>query len=186
MIDDMCMSKKLLVIGLIISAMLSGTGLLVIAAQAVPMTDQQVELIRNNCTSTKNTLNQLHSSDALLRVNVGQIYESMLTKLMERFNSRVTNSSLSNAGLATVSTSYGLLLDTFRADYMTYEKQLTSAINIDCSQQPAAFYDAVALARVEREQMHVDVINLDQSLGQYQLALAQFMKDNQAKLEGAQ
>lgn len=154
------------------------------SAQSVPMTDQQIEQIRNSCSSTKNTLNQLHSSDALLRVNRGQIYESMSTKLMDKFNGRVANNGLNNSNLLSVTGSYNVALDAFRNDYITYEQQLTSAINIDCSKQPVAFYDAIALARVGRDQVHVDVVKLNQLIDQYQLAIDQFGKDYQANSAG--
>lgn len=178
----MIISKKLLVTGLVFAVVLGGS--LTVAAQGTPMTDQQIELIRNSCVSTKNTLNQLHSSDALLRVNRGQIYESMATKLMEKFNSRVSGNRFNNTGLVSVTNSYKSMLDIFRSDYIIYEKQLMSAINVNCSNQPVAFYDAVALARTERDQVHADVVRLNQLIDQYQLAIDQFGKDYQATLQG--
>ena len=177
------MSKKLLVTGLLLSGLFCGVFLLNAGAQTVPMTDPQIELIRNNCASSKSTLNQLHSSDALLRVNIGQIYESMSAKLMEKFNIRVMNNSLNNTNLAVATTNYSLLLEVFRADYMIYEKQLSIAMRVDCNVQPVAFYDAVALARTNRNQIHDDVIKLNQSLAQYIVALDQFGIDNQTKLQ---
>lgn len=180
----MQMSKRLLIISLILSATFCSVALSNVFAQTVPMTDQQVELIRNGCTSTKSTLNQLHSSDALLRVNIGQIYESMSAKLMENFNSRVALNNYDGVSLVVATTSYQQLLDSFRTDYMIYEKQLSSAISIDCSSQPVSFYDAVALAKIKRELVHNDVIALNQSLDQYNLVLGQFENDNQIKLRG--
>lgn len=180
----MRMSKKILIISLFFSTFICSAFLLNVNAQTVPMTDRQIELIRNSCVSTKSTLNQLHSSDALLRVNIGQSYESMSAKLMEKFNIRVTNNGMNSTGLTLATTNYGLLLDGFRADYITYEKQLSMAIMIDCDAQPVAFYDAVMLARSSRNQIHDDILGLNQSLEQYGLTLDRFEIDNQAKLEG--
>lgn len=159
--------------------LLSGLFFWVASAQSVPMTDQQIKLIRDNCVSTENTLNQLHSSDALLRVNRGQTYESMSAKLMERFNSRVASNSLNNTELLSITNSYGAMLDSFRAHYISYEKQLTLAVNIDCSKQPVAFYDAIAQARIGRDQVHIDVLKLNQLIDQYRAAVDQFSKDYQ-------
>lgn len=182
----MRMSKKILVFGLVLTSILGGMALYeAVAAQILPMSDQQVELIRNNCISAKGTLNQLHSSDALLRVNIGQIYESMTTKLMEQFNSRVAANGIDNASLLVITTNYTVLLDSFRTDYIIYEKQLSSSINFDCQAQPAAFYETVATARLNRQQIHSDVVKLNQFLDQYRLAIDQFEKDNQAMLGGA-
>lgn len=177
----MRMSKKILITSLFFSAFI---GIINANAQTVPITDQQIKLIRNNCISTKSTLNQLHSSDALLRVNIGQSYESMSAKLMENFNIRVASNSMNNTSLNTAAINYGLLLDAFRVDYITYEKQLSLAMGINCDVQPVAFYDAVTLARERRNQMHNDILGLNQSLEQYKLTIDQFEIDNQIKLGG--
>lgn len=173
------MFQKIILSCLIFAVLFSGVFFLSVSAQSVPMTDQQIELIRDSCVSTKNTLNQLHSSDALLRVNRGQTYESISTKLMERFNSRIASNNLNNVSLLSITNSYGTMLDSFRADYINYEEKLTSAINIDCTKQPVAFYDAIAQARIGRDQIHIDVLKLNQFIDQYGVAVDQFSKDYQ-------
>jgi hypothetical protein len=109
----------------------------------------------------------------------------MSAKLMDRFNSRVSSNSFDNAPLVSVTTNYGLMLDNFRSDYKTYEEHLSSAIAIDCSKQPVAFYDAISLARTERIQVHADVLKLNQYIDQYQSAVNQFEKDYQSSANGA-
>jgi len=173
------MSKKILAVCLTLTILLSGVAIIRVAAETTPMTAGQIDQIRNNCVSTKNTLSQLHASDALLRVNRGQIFESMSTKLMDRFNSRVANNGYNNTGLISVSISYGSMLDTFRLDYKTYEEHLSAAINVDCWNQPAAFYDAIASARALRNVVHTDVVKLNQYVDQYQSAIIQFENDYQ-------
>ena len=178
-------SKRTLFLGLIVSALIGVAAIYnIVTVQALTMSDQQIEAIRNNCTSAKSTLNQLHSSDALLRVNIGQTYESMTTKLMEQFNNRVNDNSINNSGLVGITTNYTTLLDSFRSDYIIYEKQLSSAINFDCQVQPVAFYDAIATARTYRQKIHSDVVGLNQFLDQYRLAIDQFEIDNQATIGG--
>lgn len=179
----MKINSRLLVLCMTVSAILCGMFIIGVRAQGTTLTDQQIELIRSNCLSVKNTLNQLHASDALLRVNRGQIYESMSTKLMDRFNSRASNNGFGNTDLVAVTKSYGLMLDTFRLEYITYEKQLALAISIDCPNQPVEFYDAVLLARTKRSQVNADVVKLNQFIDQYQSAVNQFEKDYQASVE---
>ena len=111
----------------------------VVSADDGAISDRQIQLIKDNCLSTKNTLTQLHSSDALLRVNMGQSYESVSTKLMVRFNNRLANNNITNENLLSVTNSFALVLDTFRLDYISYEEQLTIAIGIDCQKQPVSF-----------------------------------------------
>lgn len=171
--------------GCVISVIaLCGVLLLNVSAQDASITDQQVQQIRDNCLSAKNTLNQLHVSDALLRVNMGQVYESVGTKLMDGFNNRVSSNKYSDVDLISATKNYRLMLDAFRADYQTYEEQLSTTIKIDCSKEPVSFYDAVLWARIKRNQVGTDVKNLNQYIEQYQLAVSQFEKDFQAKSSG--
>lgn len=170
-------SKIFFVVCLTTAIILSMLSIVFVSAQNTSMTTQQIEQVRSNCISAKNTLNQLHSSDALLRVNMGQMYESMSTKLMDRFNVRISSSGFSNTDLVDVSKNYGHTLNTFRLDYIAYEEQLALAIGIDCPDQPIAFYDAVQLARSKRDQLNTDIITLNQYIDNYQSGLIQFEKD---------
>lgn len=163
---------------------LSGAALWNVAAQDANITPQQIEQIRGNCVSLKNTLNQLHVSDALLRVNMGQRYELMSTKLMDRFNSRVSSNNLSNIGLVFVSNGYKTALDVFRSDYKTYEENLSATIKINCDSQPSAFYEAIVTARANRSQVHTDIVNLNQFIDQYQSAVIQFEQNYQTVATG--
>jgi hypothetical protein len=168
------------------AVILSGLSLLNVVAQNTSVDDQQIEQIRSNCVSTKNTLNQLHASDALLRVNMGQIYESMSTKLMDRFNGRVANNSINNDNLVSITTNYNLALDTFRSDYRIYEEKLSLALGINCSNQPVAFYDAILSAHTKRSQVHSDVVIMNQYIDKYQSAVNQFEEDYQITIKGTE
>lgn len=180
----MTIHKKIIGFSFVFAVCLAGVSFLSVSAQNTSITAQQTEKIHSNCTSLKNTLNQLHSSDALLRVNMGQTYESVLTKLIDRFNSRLSNNSINNDNLKSVTSEYNTALDVFRLDYKTYEERLSDALNIDCSEQPTAFYDAVAIARGERIRVHADVTRLDRLIDKYQQSLDQFEKDYQSVVQG--
>lgn len=180
----MKISKSSLSACLFIVVALSAITLMRVSAEDVPITDQQVTKIRDNCLSTKNTLNQLHASDALLRVNMGQIYESMSTKLMSGFNGRVSNNKYDNMDFVSIKNSYDSALNSFRRDYKTYEEHLSLAIGIDCSKQPVSFYDAVALARTQRVKVHDDILKLNQYVDQYKSAIDQFEKDHFTPIDG--
>jgi len=173
----MKISRSLLVICLIVATTLGGASLSRVSAQDQPMTNQQIELIRSNCVTAKNTLNQLHASDALLRVNMGQIYESMSTKLMDGFNGRVSNNHFNSSNLVSAMDTYNSTLDVFRADYINYEVKLSAALNVNCLNQPVSFYDSVASARTLRNMVHLDIVKLNQSMDQYQSAVTTFETD---------
>ena len=180
----MKISRSLLVICLIAVATLGGAYWSRVSAQDQPMTDQQIQLIRTNCVSAKNTLNQLHASDALLRVNMGQTYESMSTKLMDSFNGRVSNNHFNSSNLVSAMGTYNSTLDVFRTDYITYEVKLSSTLNINCLNQPVSFYDAVASSRTLRDKVHLDIVKLNQYIDQYQSAVTLFENDYTSATQG--
>lgn len=161
------------ILGVVITLFLSVIGLTTASAQTI-LTEEQLGRISANCLSIKNTLNQLHASDALLRVNRGQIYEAMSTKLMDRFNARLSGNDLDARGTIAVTTSYRTALATFRTDYQAYERQLSTAIKIDCNQKPADFHNAIEDARTKRDKVHDDVIRLHQYIDDYRSAVNDF------------
>jgi hypothetical protein len=156
------MKKRALLalLALMTAASLSVAGLQ--NSSAIELTPEQTGLIKSNCTAIIGSLNQLHASDALLRVNRGQIYETLGTKIMNSFNNRLSNNSLDNKGLVAVTTSYQKALDTFRTDYQAYEQQLSATLRIDCFNEPGKFHEAIADARTKRALVRTDVVRLNQ------------------------
>lgn len=177
--------KRLVLFGMFVGAsmlgLLAATG--ISRAQAPVMGEAHIERIRANCSDAQATLSQLHASDALLRVNRGQVYESLSTKLMATFNSRVALNRLDATQLVTVSSLYERQLTTFRTDYQSYEQQMSDILKIDCTKQPVAFYDAIASARNKRAKVHQDVVDLTKQINDYKTAFDAFEKQYLASLE---
>jgi len=144
-------------------------------AHAEDLTPEQADRVKTNCISIKGSLNQLHASDALLRVNRGQVYESMATKLMDNFNGRLSNNRLDNKAMVTVTSNYRSALNTFRTDYITYEQKLSEAIRIDCSTQPNTFHAAVEEARELRKIVHEDITKLHRLIDDYRTSVNGFL-----------
>ncbi len=177
--------KKLISAGLIGAVLICGLFFIkIVSAQIDVPTDAQIQLVQNNCVALKSTLNQLHASDALLRVNMGQLYESMVIKLMNGFNGRIENNNLNNNDLVSETKKYNSILDNFRNDYQAYEEKLSAAINADCQNHPVSFYNAISTARTYRDKVHADVVRLNQSIEQYQSTTDQFESDYLLSLEG--
>lgn len=177
--------KRLALLGL-----LAGTSMLVFLAvdqvsrAASPlMSEAHIERIRSNCTEVQATLAQVHASDALLRVNRGQLYESISTKLMATFNSRASLNHLDAAQLVTVSSMYERELTAFRTDYQAYEQQMSGILKIDCTKQPVAFYDAVAQARDKRLKVRQHVVVLTKQISDYKAAFDEFEKQYLSSLK---
>lgn len=170
----MKISKNKIISIAVITTAISVASVIGVAAEGVVLTEGQLAQIGGSCLTTKNTLTQLHSSDALLRVNRGQIYESMYTKLMDRFNSRLASNKLDNTKLKQTADDYSIALNKFREDYKSYEEQLSKALEIDCPKKPQQYYEAVSLARTMRSQIHDDVVKLNGYIDQYNTDLSEF------------
>lgn len=145
------------------------------AVLAEDLSPEQTQQVKANCVSIKNSLNQLHASDALLRVNRGQVYESVASKLMDNFNNRLSINSLDNKAMTTVTANYRTALNNFRTDYIAYEQKLSAAIKIDCSTQPNSFHNAVLEARKLREKVHDDVLKLHRLIDDYRTSVGDFL-----------
>lgn len=176
-------TRRLILLGTFITV-LASVALLTSASAETTTTDAQIARIKSNCVSAKNTLNQIHASDALLRFNRGQMYESMTTKLMSRFNGRAISNNLDAKSLVSITNDYGTALTTFRNDYQSYEEQMSTALGIDCTKEPIAFYDSVAQARTKRTLVHSDVIILHQRIDDYSTAFNTFANNFEKVADG--
>jgi hypothetical protein len=163
------MKRSLIVISVGFATVLGGLFLHSVAhAQSSPlMTEEHIARIRSNCIEAQSTLSQLHTSDALLRVNRGQLYESISTKLMTPFNSRATLNRFDVTKLSSAAASYERELVAFRANYKSYEEAMSQALKINCVNQPVAFYDNVNDARTKREIVHGNTVNLTNIIQKY-------------------
>lgn len=139
------------------------------------LTPEQEGKIRANCTSLKATVNQLHATDALLRVNRGQIYQSMSRNLMDRFNDRLGSNSLDNKAMLSVTGSYRSAFDTFFNDYIAYEQKLSQALRINCENEPSSFYNTLQSARELRAKVHDDVNRLHALIDDYRSSVGDFL-----------
>jgi hypothetical protein len=172
--------RKHMIVGLIAIAASTSLFLTNTYAQTSTMSDAQIAQIRTSCVSAKNTLSQLRASDALLRVNRGQLYLSMSTKLMNAFNDRASSNHYDISGLQSVTQNYDAMTTSFIADYKVYSEQLSNTIAIDCTKDPESFYNAVALARTQRSQVHVDVTRLHQYIDDYSTVFSVFVSSELA------
>lgn len=166
-------TRLTLLLGVMVAVLGVGIGATQVSAQE-DLTEAQTQRIQANCQSIKATLNQLHISDALLRVNRGQFYESLAGKLMDRFNTRLGNNDINTTQFVALTNSYRATLNLFRSDYQAYEQQLSRTIAIDCTKRPAEFHAAVVSAREKRSKVHDAVLKLNQYISDYKTAVDTF------------
>ncbi len=162
--------KRFLIVFVVLTVAIGGAFLWqasVQAQDAPPMTEAHIAKIRSNCIEAQSALTQLHTSDALLRVNQGQLYELISTKLMAPFNGRVALNKLDATKLITVSTAYDQELMAFRANYKLYEEAMSRTLKINCINQPVAFYDSVGETRDKRKVVYNNSIDLKTYIQKY-------------------
>jgi hypothetical protein len=143
-------------------------------AHADDLSDMQLARIRNNCVEAQSTLRQLRASDALLRVNRGQLYELISTKLMAPLNSRISLSKLDGVNLMSTSLGYDRTLNDFRSSYKAYDTAISRTIAIECMAHPEDFYQSLVIARNKRTVVHENVLKLQKAIQQYQVEFDTF------------
>lgn len=164
------MKKPLIVAAMIAAAgaAVFGATSIVSAQQSTQMTDAHMQRIQQNCGEALSTIQRLHTNDGPLRVNRGQSYDSISTKLMSRMNSRLALNKLDGSSLVKITAKYDQELAAFRTNYKKYDDQMSSVLQMDCRRQPVAFYDAVAKARASRELVHQNTLTLNRLIIDYE------------------
>lgn len=170
--------KRFLVVGGLLATLIVGVAALhsLTTMADAPMTEAHIQRIRDNCSEAQSALSQLHATDALLRVNRGQLYESISTKLMEPFDSRLALNNYNAPDLVSIAADYDRQLTDFRSKYQQYEESMSATLAINCRNQPVAFYDSVTATRTQRDQVHQSALALHALITNYQQAFETFAK----------
>jgi hypothetical protein len=164
---------RMTLIGLLLAGLVLGGSVAYAEDAAATLTDADLAKIRANCVSVQTSLNRIHESDALARVNLGQQFETISTKLMAPFNSRVALNRLNGVALTQTTVAFNNKLDEFRTLYQQYEQTLIRAIQLKCSDQPVTFYDTLNLARDHRAAVREAVVSLGDLVKQYRSEVSQ-------------
>lgn len=154
------------------------------ALDTAPLSETHKQRIVANCTSAKASLQQLHRSDASLRLNRGQLYEFISTKLMARLNSRIALNRLDGTELVAAAVRYERALNDFRERYRLYEEQLSAVLRINCSKQPEVFYYQVQEVREKRRSVGDVTDELEKYIVEYYEVFERFSHDYTVALKG--
>ena len=166
--------KRRLIIGLLITV--AGLGLVFGRVATAQEPIQQTEItvvdnVRSRCDSLQSSLGRLHTSDALLRVNVGQTYNSISVRLMARLNSRLALNRIDSLETVEIANRFDQLRVEFAANYNDYETAMSSLVKIDCKQKPAEFYAQLLTTRDLRLRLAETVKLLNGSISDYRTAV---------------
>lgn len=136
------------------------------------LSDNQINLIKQNCLSVQSTLTRIHANDALSRVHLGQEYETISTKFMASMNSRVALAKLDGVALARTTVNFNTKLNKFRNLYQQYEQTMFRAIQTKCVDQPSVFYETLTQAQSDRVTVRQVVMELEDLVTEYQQEVA--------------
>lgn len=139
--------------------------------------DNPVDRLQAQCDTIQTTLRRLHTNDSLLRVNIGQMYNSISVRLMARLNSRLALNRIDSTRFVEISGRFDQERSTFSDSYSQYETSLSALIKIDCKARPTEFYASLLTARDARLRLSTSVQALNDSVREYQVAVEDLRQD---------
>lgn len=152
------------------------------SASATTITPEMITRIKAHCVENQATLNRLHQTDAFLRNDRGDLYRTISDKLMVPLNRRLASNQLDGGELLTIAANYNTEYNTFYNAYIDYDNALSKVLDIDCNQQPVAFYNALLDARDKRDDLSKSNLAIKNLVRQYGQAFSSFkanyQKDN--------
>lgn len=149
------------------------------AEGALILTDAQIFGIQENCLPSKAALDKLHTADTLLRVNLGQRYETISLRLMAPLGSRIALNGLNGIELTKLTIAYNEAVKDFSAAYSSYDTTVQAALKTDCVNDPVAYYQKIEQARGDRLKVHQTTQAANAILAKYSDAFEKFAADNE-------
>ena len=137
-----------------------------VEAQSVDATADS-EIIKTLDSSVRVAIKNIHTNDALTRVNVGQRYNSISTKLMARLNGRLAINKLDSSKLVNITNEFESTRLKFNSNYNDYDTAMTDLQRANCSNNVADYYQKLTVAREARNKLSEDVKVLDELLVRY-------------------
>lgn len=142
-----------------------------VSAVGEPITDAQIEVIRQNCVAAQSSMQRLELNEAVTRRNRGVSYESTL-KLMATLNSRIAFNKLNAPTLTSLTAEINKKRTEFAENYISYNNSFTITMKLpNCQEQPVTFYDYLTQTRQLRAKLSTGIDDIDRLLDSYQTAL---------------
>ena len=144
---------------------------------------QRLSAIQQRCTVLQTTLNQLQRRDLVARTNRGREYEDM-NRQIDAFSQRLRHNNISDSSLNASITNFHTYVNAFREAYARYDDSMTNLLRSDCNGHTADFSDALAVSRVLRAAVGVQVTNAENALLAYRQAVVALQAQVPAPLNG--
>jgi|JI10StandDraft_1071094.scaffolds.fasta_scaffold211303_2 hypothetical protein len=142
------------------------------------LSDTQIATIQANCDYVMAALHKVHSHDALVRVTLYQRYETIATRVMAPFTSRVALNGIDGIDLTSTSVEFKQRLKAFADAYLQYESTTSSTLKMRCRDNPVDFYASIVRARDERAAVYETTKELNRLLEQYRSDFEKIAKEH--------
>lgn len=141
-------------------------------------TQVQLDKITTECVNIKKQLAKVHSTDALKRVKLGQIYESISKDLMAKFTARAILNHFSVANLVSQTAKFDENINYFKDNYRIYEQELDKLQKLDCmkNENGVNFYTQLEKVRYQRRELNYNVSKLREIAKEYKKELIELKK----------
>ena len=130
-----------------------------------------VDRLQARCDSVQATIRRLHTTDGLLRVNIGQTYNDISARLMARLNGRLALNRIDSARLVEITSQFESTRLTFNSTYNTYEGAVSSLVKIDCNARPTEYYAQLLITRDARHKLSTSVQELNDLVSEYRMTV---------------
>ena len=141
-------------------------------------TQVQLDKITTECVNIKKQLAKVHSTDALKRVKLGQIYESTSKDLMAKFTARAILNHFSVTNLVSQTAKFDENINYFKDNYRIYEQELDKLQKLDCikSENGVNFYTQLEKVRYQRRELNYNVSKLREIAEEYKKEFIELKK----------
>ncbi len=119
----------------------------VAVGETTKLSNEQIGAISQNCSTIKQSLEQLQHSDSRTRTYLGATYETIAGKFITPLNLRLVKNNFSTLP---VQSEFMTAQTKFKDAYTDYMKVLGETIAADCKNDPEDFYRKLETARTRR------------------------------------
>ncbi len=148
----------------------------IVSVPAMAVTSSQQKLIKEKCNDIKTSLVNLQHEDSRVRVYLGRYYEIVLNKFIVPLNLRLVENNTSNNNLMESQSNFSVAREKFVNDYISYQQSLEELVAVNCTEEPAKFYEKLVSTRSKRKMVSQDAVKLETLAGK-QINLVQSLKE---------
>ncbi len=136
--------------------------------------EARLSAVAENCANIKYALSQLQRSDSRTRTYLGTSYEAISGRFIVPLNLRLERNNRPSEQLLHIQSEFMTTLTDFRLAYTDYMRELEILTAIDCSAQPADFYNHLETTRTKRAALQAVTQKLNTLAGEQYQAVVDF------------